>query len=115
MTPHNELRLLPWPGPDGKPCFLSTDNNGGPVSRLADQTEATQLEAGAELLEHALDVLTDQESDPEELRLLATDLTETLRDVLRVAASRGHRLPTTEPSTLGEVGEGPQLPAAAFG
>ena len=37
MTTFNELRLLPWTGPDGKPCFLSTDDNGGHMSRLAQE------------------------------------------------------------------------------
>lgn len=49
MTPHNELRLLPWPGPEGKPCFLSTDDNSGHLSRLADSAEAVQLGVAAEL------------------------------------------------------------------
>ncbi|CAM5526643.1 hypothetical protein STANM337S_04110 [Streptomyces tanashiensis] len=115
MTPHNELRLLPWSSPDGKPCFLSTDDTGGPLSRLADTTEATQLDVGQELLEHAMEVITDSKSDRAELRLLAKDLTEALRDTLRVAVSRGHRLPTPDRSTR-EGPDGPsRLPAAAFG
>ncbi|MDX2393427.1 hypothetical protein NJL88_25840 [Streptomyces sp. DK15] len=93
MTPHNELRLLPWSGHDGKPCFLSA-NDDGYLSRLADNTEAIQLGLGAELLDHALEVLADKEADPDELRLLATDLTGALRDAVRVASSRGHRLST---------------------
>ncbi|POX44657.1 hypothetical protein C3488_32095 [Streptomyces sp. Ru72] len=36
MTTRDQLRLLPWAGPDGKPCYLSTDDQGGYVSRLAD-------------------------------------------------------------------------------
>ncbi|GHG39060.1 hypothetical protein [Streptomyces zaomyceticus] len=115
MTPHNELRLLPWSSPDGKPCYLSTDSNDGPVSRLADTTEAAQLEAGQELLEHAMEVMADAESDPAELRVLARDLTETLRDTLRVAVSRGHRLPTLPSAVPGEEDAAPRLPAAAFG
>ncbi|MCX5146379.1 hypothetical protein OHB36_06180 [Streptomyces sp. NBC_00320] len=93
MTSYTELRLLPWPGPDGKPCFLSTDDAGGYLSRLADNTEAIQLGLGIELLDHALEVLADAETDPDELRLLATDLTGALREAVRVATSRGHRLP----------------------
>ncbi|MFB6705766.1 hypothetical protein ACFCW6_13745 [Streptomyces sp. NPDC056333] len=113
MTPHNELRLLPWPGPEGKPCFLSTDDNSGHLSRLADSVEAVQLGVAAELLEHASEVLGDEEAEQEELRHLATDLTEALHNVLRVATSRGRRLPTPVPSRKGD--EGPRLPAAAFG
>ncbi|NBE51315.1 hypothetical protein [Streptomyces boluensis] len=116
MTAHNELRLLPWSGPDDKPCFLSTDDSGGHLSRLADDTEAGQLGMAAELLEHAWEVIGDEETDLEELRLLATDLTESLHDALRVATSRGHRLPKPSLSACegGDEG-GPQLPTAIFG
>ncbi|MBD0712394.1 MULTISPECIES: hypothetical protein [unclassified Streptomyces] len=114
MTHHDELRLLPWTTLDGKPCFLSTDETGGPLSRLADRTESAQLEAGTVLLDHAMEVIADAETEPEELLLLATALTHNLRDTLRIAVSRGHRLST--PSTnLGGDAEGPRLPAAAFG
>ncbi|MEU3320458.1 hypothetical protein [Streptomyces sp. NPDC006785] len=113
MTPHNELRLLPWSGPDGKPCFLlSTD---GPLSRLAGLTEAAQLDIAADLLEHAHEVLADESSAPEELRLVPSDLTGALGDALRVAASRGHRLPTPGTSDHGDSNEVPHLPAGAFG
>ncbi|MEU3479176.1 hypothetical protein AB0E66_13395 [Streptomyces sp. NPDC033753] len=115
MTPHNELRLLPWSGPDGKPCFLSADDTGGPLSRLADTTEAAQLDVGRELLEHAREVIADEELGREELRLLSTDLAGALHDALRVADSRGHRLPDPAPATRTGDGEGPRLPAAASG
>lgn len=114
MTTHNEMRLLPWSGPEGKPCFLSTDDNGGHLSRLADSTEAVQLGMAAALLEHASEVLGNEEAEPEELRNLTTDLTAALHNVIRVATSRGHRLPTPTPSCDGD-NEGPRLPAAAFG
>ncbi|WP_405921364.1 hypothetical protein [Streptomyces sp. NBC_00122] len=113
MTPHSELRLLPWSGPDGKPCFLSADDNAGYLSRLADNTEAVQLGLGTELLDHALQVLADKEADPDELRLLATDLSGALRDAVRVATSRGHRLPTPAPSTPEERGVTPRSPAVS--
>ncbi|MFC8505269.1 hypothetical protein ACFU3J_02275 [Streptomyces sp. NPDC057411] len=114
MTPTNEFRLLPWSTPDGKPCYLSTDENGGPLSRLADRTEAAQLGAGAELLEIATEVLADEAPEPDDLRLLAADLTSALQNVLRIAMSRGHRLAATVPPSHGED-KGPRLPAAAFG
>ncbi|MGW4162993.1 hypothetical protein [Streptomyces sp. NPDC004788] len=115
MMRHNELRLLPWSSPDGKPCFLSTDDTGGPLSRLADHAEATQLHAAVELLEYAAEALANVESDPEELRLLATDLTTSLREVLRVATSRGRRLPAPDHSPGGGDDATPRLPASAFG
>ncbi|MEV6613893.1 hypothetical protein AB0N31_08430 [Streptomyces sp. NPDC051051] len=97
MTARNELRLLPWSGPEGKPCYLSTDDKGGYMSRLADNIEADQLDTAAILLEHASDTLDDQDADPEDLRRLTGELTGTLRDVLRVATSRGHLLGVSEP------------------
>ncbi|CAM5704146.1 hypothetical protein [Streptomyces purpurascens] len=97
MTAPNELRLLPWSGPEGKPCYLSTDDNGGYMSRLADNIEAVQLGTAAELLEEASDTIVDQEAGPEDLRRLARELSGALRDVLRVATSRGHLLALSEP------------------
>ncbi|MEU3935039.1 hypothetical protein AB0E85_23860 [Streptomyces sp. NPDC029044] len=84
--PRRTLRLLPWTGPEAKPCFLITDDEGGRLSRLADITEATQLDMGARLLAHAEDLLPD--ATEAQLRFLAECLTEALRDVLRVAESR---------------------------
>jgi hypothetical protein len=113
MTTHSELRLLPWSGPEGKPCYLSTDDSDGHLSRLADHTEAVQLGMAAELLEHASEALHDV--GPEELRLLATKLTGALRATLRVATSRGHRLATPDLAARDGDDEGPRLPASAFG
>ncbi|MGW7085258.1 hypothetical protein ACWGH2_17445 [Streptomyces sp. NPDC054871] len=97
MTPRNELRLLPWSGPEGKPCYLSTDDSDGHMSRLADSIEAVQLGMAAELLEQAMEVLGDEDSELEALQPLLTDLTRALRDALRVATSRGHLLAVSEP------------------
>jgi hypothetical protein len=52
-------RLLPWSGPEGKPCYVLTDDRGGTVSRLADTMESIQLGMGAELLGHAHELLPD--------------------------------------------------------
>ncbi|MFG2095350.1 hypothetical protein [Streptomyces sp. NPDC048612] len=97
MTTHNELRLLPWSGPEGNPCYLSTEGSGGYLSRLADTTEAAQLEMSGELLEHALEVLGHGEREPNDFRLLVKDMAEALSDVRRVAISRGRRLPLADP------------------
>jgi len=97
MTAPNELRLLPWSGSDGKPCYLSTDDKAGYMSRLADNIEAIQLGTATELLEHASETLNDPDTVLEDLRLLAKELTGTLRDVLRVATSRGHLLAVSAP------------------
>lgn len=85
-----EVRLLPWGGDEGKACYLITGGDGGPVSRLADATEAIQLGMGAELLAHAREMLADAPGG--ELRFLAERLGEALGDALRVAESRGQRL-----------------------
>ncbi|MFG2942301.1 hypothetical protein [Streptomyces sp. NPDC048282] len=96
MTARNELRLLPWSGPEGKPCYLSTDDPDGCMSRLADNIEAVQLGMAAELLERVSDVLDDQYTDREDMHQLAKELTGALRDVLRVATSRGYLLASSE-------------------
>ncbi|MFF0110832.1 hypothetical protein [Streptomyces hirsutus] len=96
MTTSDELRLLPWTGPDGKPCFLSTDDRDSYLSRLADNTESVQLGMATELLDQALDTLADADTQPDDLRPLAKNLTGALRDILRVATSRGRRLATHE-------------------
>ncbi|MER5256097.1 hypothetical protein [Streptomyces sp. NPDC002855] len=96
MTSQNELRLLPWSGPEGKPCYLSTDDSDGHMSRLADNVEAVQLGMAADLLEQAQEELGSADMELEALRHLATDLTGALRDTLRVATSRGHLLTLRE-------------------
>ncbi|SED46848.1 hypothetical protein [Streptomyces sp. TLI_105] len=93
MTSRNELRLLPWSGPDGKPCFLSTDDSNSYLSRLADSLEAASLDLAADALEHAIEVLSLTEPDLANLRAASTDLAQALGQALRVAESRGRRLP----------------------
>ncbi|WP_413753398.1 hypothetical protein NRF20_26460 [Streptomyces sp. R-74717] len=100
MTAPNELRLLPWSGPEDKPCYLSTDDPGGYMSRLADNIEAVQLATAAELLEEASGALDNEEADRDNLRRLGHDLTGALRDVLRVAVSRGHLLAASESHSI---------------
>ncbi|MCC9710404.1 hypothetical protein E4N62_37275 [Streptomyces sp. MNU76] len=86
--PGGEVRLLPWAGLEGKPCYVITDDQGGPISRIADSTESIQLSMGTELLAHAL-----LPGIPHgELCFLAERLTEALGDALRIAESRGRRL-----------------------
>ena len=85
-----EVRLLPWAGDEGKACYLVTDGEGGPGSRLAEATESVQLGMGRDLLAHAREMVADTLRG--ELRFLAERLGEALRDALRVAESRGQRL-----------------------
>ncbi len=89
-------RLLPWSGPAGKPCYLVSDADGaGYLSRLADEMEAVQLQMGTELIGHARLLLRDRKADARELRYLSNRLIEALQDALRVAESRGGRLPVS--------------------
>ncbi|MFI6248172.1 hypothetical protein [Streptomyces sp. NPDC051016] len=84
-------RLLPWTGADGKPGYLIGDGTGY-VSRLADRIENMHLGMADDLLDHAAELLAEQRLSADELRYLARRLSESLRDVKRVAESRGARL-----------------------
>ncbi|MFF7145889.1 MULTISPECIES: hypothetical protein [Streptomyces] len=106
-----QLRLLPWAGPEGKPCYLAGDGVGY-LSRLADNMEATQLGLAVELFQEAKQVLKERQWTPGELHLLAVQLTEALGNVHRIAVSRGARLPT--PDDLGDEEGGQDSSHPAF-
>lgn len=89
------MRLLPWAGPQGKPCYLSTDRPDSLMSRIADDIEAAQMRRGAEVVREAQAVLDDPAAGALSLRLELQRTTESLTDVLRVALARGGRLPST--------------------
>ena len=89
---HASLRLLPWKTPDGRPCYLSTDNPHGRISRLADEMEADQLECGQDVVAGAAAVLADEKAGETALRFALTQVIASLREVLAVAHSRGKRL-----------------------
>ncbi|MFI7503496.1 hypothetical protein ACIBVL_34500 [Streptomyces sp. NPDC049687] len=91
----NGARLLPWPSPEGKPCYVIGDGTGR-VSRLADEIESIQLGMADALLRHADVLLTEHSATAGELRYLARRLCESLRDIKRVAESRGGRAPQRE-------------------
>ncbi|MGG2462401.1 hypothetical protein ACO0M4_21715 [Streptomyces sp. RGM 3693] len=93
-----EARLLPWVSPEGKTCFVLGDGEGF-VSRMADRVEAVQLDMADELVAHAEGMLGESKVSERELRFLAGHLARALRDVRRVAVSRGAR--------LGEPGDTP--------
>ncbi|GAA2228601.1 hypothetical protein [Streptomyces nogalater] len=86
-------RLLPWTGEEGKPCYVLGDGTGY-VSRLADQVESVQLGMAGELIDHAAELLTAHRLTDRELHYLARQLTASLREVKRVAESRGARPPS---------------------
>ncbi|MEU0585438.1 hypothetical protein [Streptomyces sp. NPDC006132] len=87
------LRLLPWESESGKPCFLAADDSEGPLSRLADEIEENQLQDAADVLAGARAVLDDRVAGEFALRQTLLATTQVLRVVLRVAASRGARIP----------------------
>ncbi|MGO4417869.1 hypothetical protein AB4Z54_03615, partial [Streptomyces sp. MCAF7] len=87
------------------PCYLSADDGNSRLSRRADEIEALQLSMGTQLLGHARLLLTDRKADTGELRFLANRLCEALRDVLRVAESRGRRPPPHDDSPARDTGE----------
>ena len=95
-----ETRLLPWTGEDGKPCYLVTDGDG-PLSRAADAVEAVQLSMAVGLLRHADDLLGYERASAVQLRYLLARMSESLRDVHRVAESRGARLVDADGSVSG--------------
>ncbi|MFE7382489.1 hypothetical protein ACFU9F_19200 [Streptomyces zhihengii] len=92
------VRLLPWNGPEGTPCYLVGDGTGT-VSRLADTIESVQLGMAADLLEHVDDLAADRGATTDQLRYAVARLAEALRDVHRIAVARGG---------------GPRLPASAL-
>ncbi|MFE9925775.1 hypothetical protein ACFYQA_30680 [Streptomyces sp. NPDC005774] len=96
MNSLTALRLLPWLSAEGKPCFLVPGEGEGIVSRLADETEARQLADGLDVLRSARRVLDDVLTPNAEVRYTAIRLAECLADALRVAESRGRRLPTAD-------------------
>ncbi|NEC21226.1 hypothetical protein [Streptomyces parvus] len=85
------MRLLPWTGEGGKPCYVVGDGTGL-VSRKADEVESIQLDMADELLGHAADLLADDGATGHQVRFLAGRLTESLQQIVRVAESRGSRL-----------------------
>ncbi|MFF9685796.1 hypothetical protein [Streptomyces sp. NPDC014623] len=95
-----EVRLLPWAGLDDKPCYVLGDGSGY-VSRVADDVESIQLGMAVELLDHAADMLDDRQVSAAQLRYVVARMAEALRDVLRIAESRGARL-----INLGAASEG---------
>jgi len=97
------LRLLPWEE-DGKPCYLSSDGDGI-ISRVADDIEAVQLDMAREVVKAALPILHNPLSPHGELRYAGLRLSECLVDAIRVADSRGGRIPEILEGQPGEDGQ----------
>jgi len=83
------IRLLPWTGEGGKPCYLRTDGETGTVlSRLTDNPESVHLGMAASLLGYVDDALSDERLSTTELRAMVSTLCQAVRDVVRVACPR---------------------------
>jgi hypothetical protein len=95
MDQSTSPRLLPWTTPEGKPCLLVTTGTGF-LSRMADQIEEDQLDWADVILERSADILREGPVTETVLRFLIARLSEALRDAVRVAHSRGDRLPPPE-------------------
>lgn len=95
-TVSTQARLLPWPGEAGQRSYLVTGDSRSYLSTLADEMEEMQLQTGDTLLAHAAAMLLEEKVSTRELRFLSTRLCEALRDALRVAESRGSRLPSPD-------------------
>ncbi|MFJ3692634.1 hypothetical protein ACIPW9_00790 [Streptomyces sp. NPDC090052] len=101
-------RLLPWSNLNGDPCYLLGDVGGttpSHISRVADNIESVQLGMADDLLDHAADLLGDQQATAHQLRFLAARLTESLHDIHRIARSRGGRLLAPEVPEMPEVSD----------
>lgn len=97
QRPGSGLRLLPWASLAGNPCFLRSDDaGGGYLARKADLMEAEQMREGAAVLLDAEEVLEDPAAGPLTLRVTLLRTTMALGDALRIADSRGGRLPVPE-------------------
>ncbi|MFG3529168.1 hypothetical protein ACGF8B_20785 [Streptomyces sp. NPDC047917] len=84
-------RLLPWSSAEGKPCYVVGDGTGR-VSRVADNIESVQPGMALERFDHADDMLDDGQVTSAQLRYVLARMAEALRDVHRIARSRGERL-----------------------
>ncbi|MCX4669533.1 hypothetical protein OG453_23095 [Streptomyces sp. NBC_01381] len=114
----NQTRLLPWATLEGNPCVLVGPGTGF-MSRMADNIESVQLGMASDLLGHVADTLADPKATREELRFVTARLTESLREIHRIAESRGDRLSSFDHPDVDDSEDGddddPQLPAGAFG
>ncbi|GES32316.1 hypothetical protein San01_48030 [Streptomyces angustmyceticus] len=104
-------RLLPWTSEAGNACYLSTDSGSSMLSGLADEMEEVQLSMGEDVLGEARRLLSDPLSPHAEVRYAGIRLAECLVDALRVAESRGMRLPVPDSEEHAAAEERPAPPA----
>lgn len=98
----------PMPGaPEGRPCYLSSDDPLSLLSLTADDMEERIVQDGSTVLQAALDLIeaTDGSTSCEHGRAL-TMTAQALTSVIRVAECRRQRLPAHDGS--GEGSDDPQ-------
>ncbi|MFC9846642.1 hypothetical protein ACFWFF_39540 [Streptomyces sp. NPDC060223] len=93
----SQMRLLPFVGPEGKTAHLITDGTATMMSLLADNIENDQIEAAAALVGLTRSVLEGEEKpNTAEMRLFLERVLDCTENLLRIAESRGQRLPEYE-------------------
>ncbi|MGW2838490.1 hypothetical protein ACWCWD_11910 [Streptomyces sp. NPDC001493] len=102
----SQFRLLPWNSPEGRRCYLSTDDPESRLSRLADEVEADLVACGEDVLDGAREVLADPVAGEAAVRFALKATADSLRDVLRVAECREGRPPFAW--IVGGVSPGPR-------
>lgn len=102
----DKLRLLPWTTPQGRLCYLSTDNPHGLLSQVADDMEAAQEQQAAEVLAEAQGVLDNPAAGALALRLALQRATAALGHLLLIARSRGERLAQAHDRWAGDANHG---------
>ncbi|WP_432107779.1 hypothetical protein [Streptomyces sp. AA1529] len=93
--PAPELRLLPWTTDSGKPCYLN-GNADSTMAMYADAVEENRLEHGHDALKRAVQVIDTAEGEDTEQTKALKVAAVALSNCLRVADSRGARLPGYE-------------------
>lgn len=106
MNPPAQMWLLPWSDACGRQCCLAVSDGRGWVSRLADKVEADQLDAGAEVLDHAREMFEEGHAPSEDLDFLAGHLAVVLmrRGSPRAGADVSPPPRTTAPTTAQVTG-----------
>ncbi|MDJ1137309.1 hypothetical protein [Streptomyces iconiensis] len=94
-----ELRLLPWSTESGNPCYLSGAGDST-LALYADELEDAQLADGDRALRRIVEVLDAGGGATVEV---VKEAVTALSNVLRVADSRGARLPGARCSGCGVV------------
>ncbi|WP_405804809.1 hypothetical protein [Streptomyces sp. NBC_01187] len=90
-----ELRLLPWVTDAGNPCYLSGEADSV-LAVYADELEDAQLADGARALRRIVELLDNVAAADDETAQTVKEAAAALSNVLRVADSRGARLPDAE-------------------